>query len=520
MASINNTVQPGILNSTPSMVSKPPAPTYPAAVGGLTAPTLSAPSLNMAPSLPGGGSISGLVSPAHPAISAPSTSNISSHTYTTNPDGGTTTKITYAPSDSTGTGTSTTSTGGTGTTNGGATNPTPTPTPTPTPAPQTGNPYTAPLASTSTTGSAPAQQYTSQTANYGAGNISLGQSSQNIAQDYSQQIKDAIAPYIGLAKTQATTGLLPVAQGNELATLNAAGVLGQNLASAGNLALSGNQQALTAQNQAATASNEAAGQALGQQQTTQSGLYSAASLAQPSATSFGQTVFNPTTGQFTNNGGLPPDVMAQYAQMAANGQYSAIPSAITSNPVLSAQLNEQAKAINPNYNPIASTAQGTAQSQNITNLGTATTQGQAQVLSSIPQLTSAEAGAQSLQNNINALLQSNPQLNKSNAALANAAQQWLQGKQLGDPAYQTLFNYLQEYSNTLAPILGVGGDPTNMKTQIATSLINAQASGQSIMQVIQNLQDAAKSKISSLTSGAFGGGATNTNPSDPLGLGI
>ena len=89
-------------------------------------------------------------------------------------------------------------------------------------------------------------------------------------------------------------------------------------------------------------------------------------------------------------------------------------------------------------------------------------------------------------------------------------QQWIQGKQLTDPKYQTLFNYLNEYTSTLAPILGVGGDPTNLKTQIAQSFINAAASGQSIKTVLENMQGLSKGKIQDIRSGATGGGVVSS----------
>jgi hypothetical protein len=87
----------------------------------------------------------------------------------------------------------------------------------------------------------------------------------------------------------------------------------------------------------------------------------------------------------------------------------------------------------------------------------------------------------------------------------------LQGKQLTDPKYQTLFNYLNVYTTTLAPILGVGGDPTNLKTQIAASFINAAASGQSITQVLDAMSKLATNKIGDLQSGATGGGTSVPN---------
>jgi hypothetical protein len=175
--------------------------------------------------------------------------------------------------------------------------------------------------------------------------------------------------------------------------------------------------------------------------------------------------------------------------MAATGQYSAIPSFITSNPVLNAQLNVAAKAIDPNFTPVAAAAASG-------------------ILSNIPALQSANTAAEGIKNTITNYLGANPSLNPSELAAGNLLQQWIQGKQLTDPKYQTLFNYLNEYTNTLAPILGVGGDPTNFKTQIAQGFINAAASGQSITQVLNAMSQLATNKIHDMQSGALGGGTT------------
>ena len=78
-----------------------------------------------------------------------------------------------------------------------------------------------------------------------------------------------------------------------------------------------------------------------------------------------------------------------------------------------------------------------------------------------------------------------------------------------DPKYQTLFNYLNEYTSTLAPILGVGGSATNLKTEIAQSFVNAQASGASIKEVLNNIESLADNKIQNLKSGAVGGGVVS-----------
>ncbi len=160
-------------------------------------------------------------------------------------------------------------------------------------------------------GTPAAQGYTAQTAQYGAGNIPIGQQAKDIMDKagaaYSkigQQGANAEAGY-------STTGTSPVAEGN-------AGVIARNTAeqeaaiqAGAQTALQGTGQELTGQNQAANAANEAAGTALtGQsnqigaqtaagnlgntaQATQQSGLNSAGVLAQPQLGSIGQVPFSP-----------------------------------------------------------------------------------------------------------------------------------------------------------------------------------------------------------------------------------
>lgn len=87
----------------------------------------------------------------------------------------------------------------------------------------------------------------------------------------------------------------------------------------------------------------------------------------PAVTSFGQTVFEPYTGTFAGGGagGVAPGSemdksLDLYANMAASGQISAVPSSITSNPVLNAELTRRAQAINKGYSPVTSEAMGSS----------------------------------------------------------------------------------------------------------------------------------------------------------------
>lgn len=323
----------------------------------------------------------------------------------------------------------------------------------------------------------------------GKDNAEIANNARQISEMYGNQIAEIGRLGAGAIAGHRSTGTSVVGEGNAAIASQSASARMSALAAAQEAALQGTGQQLTAQQQLANALSAGLTGATNIQGQTITGLTSAAGFAQPQTAAFGQTVFNPLTGQYEGGGGLPADVMEQYAQMAANGQYAAIPSFITSNPVLSAQLNVAAKSINPSFTPLTSTGAGA-------------------VLQGVPQLQSANTAAEGIRNTIDQYLAANPQLNTSDLAAGNVLKQWLEGKQLTDPKYQVLFNYLNEYTNTLAPILGVGGDPTNLKTQIAQSFINAAASGQSISQVLGAMSSLASNKIADIQAGALGGQTT------------
>lgn len=151
--------------------------------------------------------------------------------------------------------------------------------------------------------------------------------------------------------------------------------------------------------------------------------------------------------------------------------------------------------------------------------GAGAIQGQIALGQQYPALVSAHSQAQGIQSQIDTYLNQNPQLNPSNITDINKISQWLLGGKLGDPKYQTLANYLQEYVNTLAPILGVGGDVTNLKTEIAQSFVNGAANGQSISQVLKNIDQLAATKLNAMKEAGSGKPAPtiSTKSSTPSG---
>ncbi len=351
----------------------------------------------------------------------------------------------------------------------------------------------APQDPTATTNPNTFPGYVGAAATAAQGNAAIGQNAANIASDYGKQI--AQTGILGKAAMGGalTTGTTPVAEGN-------AAVIGQTTAA--------QQSALAAGESAAL---QGTGQQLTAQGQEQTGLLGAAGAVKPEGNF--PFVFNPQTGSFsapgagggTSNGGptltYNPQTDATSLAKSVMGRQISYQDAISAlsygsnGPNAAGQLSSAILAAGGN--PTDLQAQAT---------------GQASVAGTIPALQSANTAAQGIAQTINSFLSQNPTINASPLAVGNLAQQWLQGKQLTDPAYQTFFNYLSEYANTLAPVLGVGGDPTNMKTQIAQAFLNPQASGQSTQQVLKAMGDLATQKIENLQSGASGGGVVASSP--------
>lgn len=328
-------------------------------------------------------------------------------------------------------------------------------------------------------------------------NTQIGEDARAIAQKYADEIARVGQLGAGAVAGNLSTGTNVVGSGNAAIASQSASqrmsALSQGLVSE----LQGTQQQLTAQDQLVNALNMALGGTNVQQQQQLSGLSSATGFAQPSPAGYGQTVFDPLTGQYTGGSqGLDPNgVASQLAQAVRSGQMTyeqAVQSLGYAGGAGQQFLNN---ALGPGFNP---------------TLATATMSGQAGVLGQLPAMESADVAAEGIKSKITTYLASNPQLNPTDLAVGNTLTQWIQGKQLTDPKYQTLFNYLNEYTSTLAPILGVGGDTTNLKTQIAQSFINAAASGQSIAEVLDNMQSLSRGKLQDIRSGATGGGVVSS----------
>lgn len=334
----------------------------------------------------------------------------------------------------------------------------------------------------------------------GEENKRIAEQARLLSEQYGSEISKVGQLGAGAVAGNLSTGTNIVGSGNAAIASQSASSRMSALAAGQQAALEGTGQQLTAQQQLANAQAQALGGANTQQSAQISGIGTAAGYAQPQVAGYGQTSFNPLTGTFGGGTGNldPQNVATGLAQKVASGQMTyeqAVASLGYAGGAGQQFLNSALQQVAPGFNA---------------PLSSATIGGQQDVYGSLPQMDSADAAAEGIKNKVVTYLASNPQLNPSDLAVGNTLQQWIQGKQLTDPKYQTLFNYLNEYTNTLTPILGVGGSSTNLKTQIAQDFVNAAASGQSIAEVLENIQGLSRGKIQDLRSGATGGGVVSS----------
>lgn len=127
----------------------------------------------------------------------------------------------------------------------------------------------------------------------------------------------------------------------------------------------------------------------------------------------------------------------------------------------------------------------------------------------------SQAQAQALSSNLSDII-SKGGFNPGNAGVfngfINGVTQWVNG-QAGDPQYQNAANLINEISSKYATILTPsGGSTTDYTNKIAHGLINGLASGQSIQQVMGDLDKNASDSINALQ-GSAGSSGTSSNSS-------
>lgn len=115
--------------------------------------------------------------------------------------------------------------------------------------------------------------------------------------------------------------------------------------------------------------------------------------------------------------------------------------------------------------------------------------------------------AQAVGNNLNQLITS-ANINPADPQFLNSINQFLQTGVMSNHQYQQFYGAINDYVASLAPILGVGGAPTDQKTSMAGQMVNQLASGKSIQQTIQYFDNLAQQKIQGYNQGGSFSGST------------
>lgn len=232
----------------------------------------------------------------------------------------------------------------------------------------------------------------------------------------------------------AATGKIETTQGLPLEFVQGREqVLGRQYASQESAAQQALNNALTARGQTISGLQQAGGLAYQGQGLQQQGLQQAAGLAQPQLGAYGQNYYQPLQA---GQGGSSP--YGTGPEAAANVS----------------SIQDQTKLVND----------WSASRQSAVNIGN--------------QLTS---------------FLSTHNVNPADFNQVNRFLQTLAGN-TSSPEYKQFYNLVTDLANTYAPVLGQG-DASNYKVQLAQSLLDGSASGKTLPQILQGLDQQAQAKI-------------------------
>ena len=330
------------------------------------------------------------------------------------------------------------------------------------------------------------------------GNKAIGEDARKISEQYGKEIARVGQLGAGAVAGNLTTGTNVVGAGNAAiasqSASNRINALSTGLASQ----LQGTQQQLTAQGQTAEGYSTGLGAANIQQQQAISGLGTAAGLTQPSPSQYGQTVFNPLTGEFAG-GNMDPQVQAQnLAQQVMSGRMTYDQALASLGYAGQAGTNFLNNAITgAGGNPLQLQAQSAGQQANIATQTTASTdiarQGLGQATQEYVDMTKNAEYANQQAEAVSTILEQTG-LNNISSTDYNKALINIQGRfsDVNRAALNTAFIEAQAaYTNLLAT---TGGTPSGREAQ-AISALNMNSSAAAINASIQELESAVARRL-------------------------
>lgn len=326
----------------------------------------------------------------------------------------------------------------------------------------------------------------------------IGEEAARISAMYGNEIARVGQLGAGAVAGAKTTGTDVVGRGNAAIASESASNRIASLSAAQAAALQGTQQQLTGAEQGITGLTNALTGANVQQQLGISALGTGANITAPSPAQYGQTVFNPYTGQYTG-GNLDPQTQAQtLAQRVMSGQMTYDQALASLSYAGNAGTNFLNNAIaTSGGNPLQLQAQGAGQQANISTQTTAGTdiarQGLAQATQDYVQLNSAAQFANQQSSAVSDIL-AQTGLNSVSSTDYNKALNTIKGK-FSDVNFQALNTALREaqiaYTNVLS---SAGLTPTGSETQ-ALATLSLDSSAEAINASIQQLENAVARRL-------------------------
>lgn len=331
-------------------------------------------------------------------------------------------------------------------------------------------------------------------------NKAIGENARQLSEQYGKEIAQVGKLGAGAVAGNLSTGSNVVGSGNAAIASQSASQRMQALSQAQNAALAGTGQQLTAQGQAQTGLTSALGSANTQQQLGLSGLSSAAGLAAPSPAAYGQTVFDPTQGQFSG-GNLDPQTQAtNLAQQVMSGAMTYDQALASLGYAGSAGANFLNNAITgAGGNPLQLQATGVAQQGNITSAGTAGTDiARAGLMGATQQYVQMQTAAQTAHQQSAALLDIMNTANINGQPLIRVNKAWNQILQeTSDPNIASYFAALEEARAAYSALLSTGGSAPTENDRKSIGILNGDSTPQATAAAIQQLEDAVARKLSS-----------------------
>lgn len=348
-------------------------------------------------------------------------------------------------------------------------------------------------------------------------NAAIGRDARATSDMYGNEIARVGKLGAGAVAGARSTGTDVVGRGNaNIAAESASNRM--NALSAGLTAeLQGTQQQLTGASQAANAFNNALTGANMQQQLGISAMGQGAQIAAPSPAQYGQTVFDPASGQYVG-GNLDPQQQAQsLAQQVINGQMTYDQALASLGYAGQAGTNFLNNAITgQGGNALQLQAQGAGQQANISTQTTAGTdiarQGLGQATQDYVQMnTAAQFANQQASAVSNILAQTG--LNEISSTDYNKALNSLKGR-FSDTNFAALNTALQEAQIAYTNLLSTGGGTPSGREAAAINTLNINQSAGAINASIQELESAVARRLQAQYSAVqqyntnLGGGTT------------